>query len=99
MGGLYNFGLKKLNYLEFSDIICIFAPNPSFCIRGSLTDSCGIVYYKHHICMIDENDGIRPCPNDETNALIERDENSITWVYKGKEHGYDSWYGIPPESL
>ena len=29
----------------------------------------------------------------------EIDENGFTWVYKGKEHGYDSWYGIPPESL
>ena len=36
---------------------------------------------------------------DETKALIERDENGFSWVYKGKEHGYDSWYGIPPEYL
>ena len=46
-----------------------------------------------------DNNSLTLCPNDETNALIEIDENGFTWVYKGKEHGYDSWYGIPPESL
>ncbi len=46
-----------------------------------------------------DNNSLPLCPNDETNTLIERDENGFTWVYKGKEHGYDSWFGIPPESL
>lgn len=46
-----------------------------------------------------DNNGFTPCPNGETNVLIERDEKGFIWVYKGKEHGYDSWYGIPPESI
>ena len=78
---------------------CIFAPNPPFFIRGSFTDSCGIVNNRTVSKMEVDNIGFTPCPNDETNALIERDENGFTWVYKGKEHGYDSWYGIPPESI
>ena len=78
---------------------CIFAPNPPFCIRGYFTDSCGISNDKTISRMEVDNNNFTPCPNDETNALIERDENGFTWVYKGKEHGYDSWYGIPPESL
>lgn len=44
-----------------------------------------------------DNKDFTPWPNDEANILIERDEDGFTWVYKGKEHGYDSWYGIPPE--
>ena len=36
---------------------------------------------------------------DDTIAFVKRDENGFTWVYKGKEHGYDSWSGIPPEDL
>lgn len=46
-----------------------------------------------------DNNSLPLCPNDETNTLIERDENGFTWVYKGNKYGYDSWYGIPPESL
>lgn len=46
-----------------------------------------------------ENNDFCPNTNGEINNLVERDEHGFTWVYKGKEHGYDSWYGIPPESL
>lgn len=49
--------------------------------------------------MIDESDGIRPCPNDEANALVERHGNGITWGYKGKEHSNDSWNGISPQLI
>ena len=78
---------------------CIFASNPPFFIRGSFTDSCGISNGLTFVRMKVNDNGFTPCQNDETNALIEIDENGFTWVYKGKEHGYDSWYGIPPESL
>ena len=77
----------------------IFASSPPFYIRGSFTDSCGISNGITLACMEVDNNSLILCQNDETNTLIERDENGFTWVYKGKEHGYDSWYGIPPESL
>ena len=35
--------------------------------------------------------------NNKTGVVIEKDVDGYTWVYQGKEHGYDSWYGIPPE--
>ena len=73
--------------------------NPPFYIRDSFTDSCGISNGLTFVRMKVNDNGFTPCQNDETNALIEIDENGFTWVYKGKEHGYDSWYGIPPESL
>ena len=73
--------------------------NPPFFIRGSFTDSCGISNGVTSVIMKVDNKDFTPCPNDEANILIERDEDGFTWVYKGKEHGYDSWYGIPPESL
>ena len=82
-----------------SSFFGIFAPNPPFYIRGSFTDSCGISNGVTFVCMKVDSNSFTPCPNDETNALIEIDGNGFTWVYKGKENGYDSWYGIPPESL
>lgn len=71
--------------------------NPLFYIRDSFTDSCGISNGVTSVIMKVDNKDFTPCPNDEANILIERDEDGFTWVYKGKEHGYDSWYGIPPE--
>lgn len=35
--------------------------------------------------------------NKEVSAIKERDADGFIWVYQGKKHGYDSWYGIPPE--
>ena len=64
---------------------CIFALNPPFRIRGSFTDSCGVYILNAFIHMQVDNNGFGHCINEETNALIERDENVFIWVYKGKE--------------
>ena len=77
--------------------MCNFILNPLFGIRSSFKDSCGIINCNTFVSMKVGNNGSNPYQINETNALIERDENGFTWVYKGKEHGYDSWYGIPPE--
>ena len=31
-------------------------------------------------------------------AIVEIDNDGFIWCYKGKDHGNDSWYGIPPEN-
>lgn len=85
--------------MAVSSFFCIFAPNPLICIRGSFTDSCGIANSNPFIIMNVETIEFVPSQIDETNTPIEMDKNGFIWVYTGKEHGYDSWYGIPPEFL
>ena len=88
-----------MKYLVASFIFCIFAPILPFFIRGSYTDSCSIdkiaIYDKMEAINNDNNYGY----NKEMGVLVEKDIDGFTWIYQGKEHGFDSWYGIPPENI
>lgn len=88
-----------MKYLVASFIFCIFAANLPFFIRDSYTDSCGIYKTAIQDNMEANNNDKNNGHNKETGVLIEKDTDGYTWIYQGKEHGYDSWYGIPPENI